>query len=141
MAYQVYILRKKDYSNESEKSNITLKEWIEYGISDQELEPAVEYSVDNPNLSMEQAEEINKALFGENDTTGSFEWFGHPRSDADTIPCFHFYHDSIMAKYPDNHTIGKMIRIASILSAKVQGDDGEYYDETFFSNGGYPAEG
>jgi hypothetical protein len=38
------------------------------------------------------------------------------RANADTIPWFDFQYGSIVAKYPINHTIGKMIKIASALN-------------------------
>jgi len=34
-----------------------------------------------------------------------------------------------------------MINISMALNAKVRGDDFEYYDETYFTNGGYPITG
>jgi hypothetical protein len=36
---------------------------------------------------------------------------------------------NITTKYPDRATLRKMLQLATALGAKVQGDDGEVYDE------------
>ena len=40
----------------------------------------------------------------------------------------------ISSKYPDDETIKKMIGIADKFNGKVQGDDGEFYDENYLLN-------
>ena len=133
MGYLVHIVRQTDYDNLEEESNISLEEWIEYVKSDTELELTSGHQLNLPVLL--EPEEIENPT---DQSPGYCEWMGHPRSDADTIPWLDFEFGSIITKYPDKHTIGKMIKIANTLNAKVRGDDGEYYDGTFFINGGYP---
>jgi hypothetical protein len=41
---------------------------------------------------------------------------------------FHHHHDNVAVKNPDREIRRKMWRLAERLGAKVQGDDGEYYD-------------
>ena len=135
MAYLVHIVRQNDYDNFDEQSNISLEEWLDYIKSDPELEATGGLRFDMPLLL-----DPTDVPYLENESPGSCEWIGHPRADADTIPWFDFQYGSIVTKYPDKHTIGKMIKIASSLKAKVRGDDQEYYDDTFFTNGGYPVQ-
>jgi hypothetical protein len=40
---------------------------------------------------------------------------------------FDWFEGCIVTKNPDNHILEKMLAIAKILNAKVQGDDGEVY--------------
>ncbi len=135
MAYLVYIIRQNDYSDRLEDSSITPGEWLNYAKDDPELQPAV---AEVAFLNSEETTVINPEP--ESEIT-DFDWYGHPGSDADTIPLLFFHVRSIATKYPDKHTIGKMIKIAAVMKARVRGDDGEYYDETFFTNGGYPVGG
>lgn len=135
MAYLVYIVRQNDYNNPEEESNISFKEWMGYINTDPELEPAEGLQLNMPILL--KATDIP---FSSEERLGYCEWMGHPRADTDTIPWFEFQYSSIVTEYPDKHTIGKMIKIAAVLNARVRGDDGEYYDETFFTNGGCPVQ-
>ncbi len=40
---------------------------------------------------------------------------------------FDWFEGDIHTKNPDHHTLLKMLQLAAILNAKVQGDDGEIY--------------
>ena len=42
-------------------------------------------------------------------------------------PWFDWFEGNIHTRYPDPPTLGKMLRIAERLGARVQGDDGEIY--------------
>ena len=127
MGYEIHIVRQTDYEDGEEESNISLEEWLAYVKTDEELELIDGYQVNIP----EDQPAWQKA-------SGFCEWMGHPRSDADTIPWFDYGHGCISTKYPDEHTIKKMIRIAHSLNARVRGDDFEYYDETYNANGANP---
>ena len=126
MGYELHIIRQNDYDNADERSNISLDEWIKYVEIDDELNLTGGYNLALPG-----------DLGGWQDSPGFCEWVGHPTASADTIPWFDYGSGSISTKYPDKYTIAKMIRIAQSLNAKVIGDDGEYWDETYFTNGGY----
>jgi hypothetical protein len=127
MGYELHIVRQTDYDDENEESNITLTEWINYVQSDNELTLTNGYSFKFP----------GQPDVGWHESIGFCNWVGHPIENADTVPRFNYNRGVISAKYPDKHTIGKMIKIAQSLNAKVRGDDGEYWDETYFTNGGY----
>jgi hypothetical protein len=111
MSFQVYIVRQTDYKDPLEESNISLEEWVQYINSDAEL-----------------------GLLSE-EGPGFCQWLEHPKAD---VPWFDYAYSKIYTKYPDRQTLGKMIRISKALNARVRSDDFEYYDETFFTNGGYP---
>ncbi|MBS1509462.1 MAG: hypothetical protein JST86_01380 [Bacteroidetes bacterium] len=125
MGYELHIIRQNDYDNENERSNITLDEWIKYIQSDSELNLTNGFHINFP----------GKPEVSWRESLGFCEWVAHPGPAP--FPWFDFGLGSISAKYPDRHTIGKMIKIAQVLNAKVIGDDGEYWDETYFTNGGY----
>ncbi|MFT3677991.1 MAG: hypothetical protein QM781_19020 [Chitinophagaceae bacterium] len=127
MGYELSIIRKNDYDDENEESNISLDEWERFVESDKELNLTNGYNLELPG-------QLN---FGWEQSLGFCEWIGHPRADSGTVPWFDYRSGCISARYPDKYTIGKMIRIAQSLRAKVMGDDGEYWDETYFTNGGY----
>ncbi|MFT3932561.1 MAG: hypothetical protein QM726_03005 [Chitinophagaceae bacterium] len=126
MGYELHIIRLNDYDNEDEISNITLSEWINYVEADNELNLTNGYNSKFPG---------QPDIW--NESPGFCKWIGHPDAKEESIPWLDFNRGSISAKYPDKHTIGKMIKIAQALNAKVIGDDGEYWDETYFTNGGF----
>ena len=117
MGYELHIVRQNNWDDEEEESNISLEEWLQYIATDKELELTNGY------------EDILKNW---QDSLGFCEWTEHPQSDVGTVPWFSFDYGSITGKYPDDYTIMKMIQIAAALNAKVQGDDGEYYDNSYF---------
>jgi hypothetical protein len=124
MGYEVHIVRKKDYLDEEELTNITLEEWRAYIDMDEEME----------------LHEDTEMPIGEGKTTthhspGFCHWLAHTFKDSDEYIWFSFSRWGISTKYPDDETIIKMISIANILRAKVQGDDGEFYDEEWMETG------
>jgi hypothetical protein len=56
---------------------------------------------------------------------GLAEWFGHPSGVA--VP-FSFDRGQVVVKDPDPPTIARLIELAARLDARVQGDDGEFYE-------------
>jgi hypothetical protein len=115
MGYELHIFRKTNWNDDEEESNISLSEWLKYVESDEELQLTNGYQDVFKNWQ---------------DYPGFCEWKKHPQSDI--VPWFSFNYGSVTAKYPDDYTIMKMIQIAAALNAKVQGDDEEYYDNSFF---------
>jgi hypothetical protein len=56
-------------------------------------------------------------------------WIAHPRiGESDGMGVFDLAHGTVRAKNPDREVRCKMWRLAQVLNAKVQGDDGEFYD-------------
>jgi hypothetical protein len=117
MGYELHIVRRTDWEDDEEESAITLDEWLEYIKTDPELELTNGY----------------EDIFNNwQDDPGYCLWLAHPQSDVAVIPWLSYCRGSIDTKYPDNDTIKKMIGISVKLNARVQGDDGEYYDNSYF---------
>jgi hypothetical protein len=104
MGYDLSIVR----LNDEDVVDIPESEWLEYVQADPELEPS----------------EIS-------DNSDYWEWNAHSKyhNPTEGRPWFNYWRGQIYSKNPDEEVIGKMFRIATILNAKVQGQDGEFYDE------------
>jgi hypothetical protein len=104
MGYDISIVR---YQGE-DAVDIPESEWMEYVKSDPELE-----------LS-----EIS------NDSD-YWEWNAHLKyqNSSEGRPWFNYWRGRIYSKNPDEEVIAKMFQIATSLNAKVQGQEGEFYDE------------
>ncbi|HBH90732.1 hypothetical protein [Ponticaulis sp.] len=113
MGYEIYIHRKPNYWDEQDFGAITLEDLREIHARHPELEfmdgaDASPRLVTNP----ETGEEIRLAAAG-------FRW----------IEGFWLSEDGMLrAKYRDDQTIIDALRLAVLLDARVQGDDGEFYD-------------
>lgn len=123
MGYELHIIRRNDWQNDEEGSNISLEEWLEYVKNDKELELTNGYLIKIPGT---------ESSF--QDVPGFCNWTAHSKKVNDDTPWFAYGYGMISAKYPDGETIKKMIAIADKLSGKVQGDDGEFYDDDYLIN-------
>jgi hypothetical protein len=101
MAYDVHITRAEFWA-ENEGYEISLEEWRRYVAFDIEIEP------DPQNSSTD------------------FLFFRHP---IGPVPLW-WESGQVYAKNPDKLMIQKMIEIAEKLGARVQGDDGELYNDS-----------
>ena len=113
MSYQIYITR-RDICFDKNGANISFEEWRILVSSDTELQIVgfAEVSLlDKTTLRIEAA--------------GITEWNGHPTSQTVWLVWDDIH---ISCKNPDDIIIRKMIGIASKLQARVQGDEGEFYD-------------
>jgi hypothetical protein len=110
MGYELNIIRKSNWADNKEESNITLDEWLSYGRYD-------------PGLKLNEKEDI-----------GFFEWIAYPESDAIGFPWFSYNKGYIYTKNPNFLIIQKLLTIAQALNAKVFGEGGEEYDERFFDS-------
>jgi hypothetical protein len=118
MGYDVHVTRSENWW-EAETKQISLEEWLEYCRTDSELRvdgyaeatsPAGEtIRYENPGLAVWTGKE---SPGGQNEMVW-FDWQG----------------GCVVVKYPDGETFKKMFQIAVALGARVQGDDGEFYDE------------
>ncbi|RXK86880.1 hypothetical protein [Filimonas effusa] len=120
MGYDLHIVRRDDWDDSEADSNISLAEWLLYVESDHELELTNGYQIKIPGV---------ESSFQH--VPGFCYWKGHPAKVADDKPWFDYGHGMISTKYPDDETIKKMIAIAAYFQGRVQGDDGEFYDETY----------
>ena len=123
MGYELHIVRRNDYDDYEEESNITLEEWLKYVESDSELELTNGYQIKIPGV---------QHTF--QNVPGFCNWIGHTMKRGDEQPWFDYGFGSITTKYPDDETIGKMIKIANKLNGRIEGDDGEIYDESYLLN-------
>jgi len=113
MGYDLHIIRAEDWT-ESGSDPITQNEWRGYVESDPEMEMTG------------RAEAIagdGSHIVYENE--GLAVWNGH--SDGEEH-WFDLRDGRVTVKDPDEEIVGKMYRIAEKLGARVQGDDGEFYD-------------
>ena len=113
MGYELHITRGDDWSRR-DKPEISLDEWQDFvaGRSDFELTGVAEAT--NP-----ETDEVIRI-----EQPGIAIW----RRESGPV-WFSWWRGSIAVKSPDPDTIAEMVRIASSLNARVQGDDGEWYDE------------
>jgi hypothetical protein len=95
------------------------------GISLEEWEAYVERSDD---LHLKAAIERKNPVTGEvmtMEAPGMAGWTGHP----DGLPVIFDHRSGEIAKQqPDEPTLARMQEIATALDARIQGDDGEFYD-------------
>lgn len=101
MGYDFHITRAEFHADNAGRE-ITAEEWLRYVESDPELRliPA------------------NGKYFA--------RWNGKSKY---LDPWFDWFEGNIDTKNPDKAIVGKMLLIARQLGARVQGDDGEFYDD------------
>ena len=119
MGYDLHITRRDFWADNGDGVPITLDDWKQYIATDPEMRldgyaEATTTSGDSVRMEMEGIAVWTK--HSQNGIDGNMAWIYHTG-------------DRIVAKNPDEEMIGKMCRIASLLNAKVQGDDGETYAE------------
>lgn len=102
MGYELHITR-AEFHAANAGHEITADEWMLYAQSDPELRAS-------PN---------NGECF--------FLWSGKSKYPD---PWFDWFLGNISTKNPDKAIVGKMLLIAQALGARVQGDDGEFYEDT-----------
>jgi hypothetical protein len=101
MGYDLHITR-KEFWYDDKVEDITLNEWLEIVNNDPDL---IIYGKNGPGFACWKGT-IENAL----------GWIDY----SDSSGCLY-------SKYPDDALITKMVEIAMLLGAKVQGDDGEVY--------------
>lgn len=109
MGYEVHVVRRNDFENYDEESNITMEEW----------KHLVESS---PELTWEQFDGDTKAL----DYKYCY-WLAHPEQDDTNRPWFDYSHGRISTKWTDTACMKLLLKIAEQLNARLEGDDGEVY--------------
>jgi len=125
MSYHLHITRKaQGWNDANDPAAISRAEWLDYVAGDPDM-AANDYSVD-PQYGQPNAEgsaydtyvEGLAAWLGHSGAglKGEYVWFGHEQ-------------DRVTVENPDEETLGKLLAIAQALGARVQGDDGEYFDQ------------
>ncbi|RZK15469.1 MAG: hypothetical protein EOO56_22780 [Hymenobacter sp.] len=121
MSYCLHITRKaKGWNDERDPATISREEWLHYLAEDPSLERN-DYLVD-PEYGHDEA--------GDRYVEGLAAWLGHSGKGLNGGYVW-FSHDEnrITVTDPDEETLGKTLAVAQALHARVQGDDGEYFDQ------------
>jgi hypothetical protein len=117
MGYDVHITRRARWSDRG--NDITLGEWIAF----------VEASPDM-NLTGYAETKVGGGEILRITAEGLTTWTGYAgRSGANGPVWFNHSRGEISVKNPDTETLMKMWSIAQHFAARVQGDEGEAYDE------------
>jgi hypothetical protein len=120
MGYDVHITRKvRSWDDRGDSATISLAEWQAYVASDPEMQ--VDELLNSTNRTDAPTDwELTGASiwtpYSRNGRAGYYARFGH-------------HDDRITVSQPDEEILVKMLAIAHVLGARVQGDDGEYFDE------------
>ena len=118
MGYDLHITRKSIWFDEESSIDISLADWIDYVNEDNEMRLdnfADAMTNEGQNVKIEGKGLSVWTKYSKNGINGNYAWF-------------HYMNGQIVVKNPDKEIINKMIDIASVLGAKVQGDDGELYE-------------
>jgi hypothetical protein len=102
VGYDLHITRRRDWSGTGR--DIRVEEWLAYVDNDPELSLSPE---DGPSFA---------------------RW---SRNSEHTDPWLDWFHGNIYTKNPGEALIEKMVGIARVLGARVQGDDGEIYQSGY----------
>lgn len=111
MTYSLHIHRRADLSERGD--DITLAEWLAVCETDPSLDPTGVVTARNPRTG--EVIEIRAE--------------GMARWDGPVTTWLTFDHGTIRVDGADDHVIAKACEIAARLGARVQGDEGEFYDE------------
>ena len=117
MGYDVHITRKPNWFDPA-GPEISLAEWIAVVASDPEmrLKGYAEARVDNGKmLRLEHCGLAVWIAYSGHEKDGNMAWFD-------------FRQGSVVVKNPDSEILMKMWFLAQALVARVQGDEGEFYD-------------
>jgi hypothetical protein len=119
MGYEVHITRKKDWWDEN-GPEIGVDEWIDVVTAD-------------PDMRLDGYAEAQvgdgKILRVEN--KGLSVWTAYSGHGKDgNMAWFDFRRGNVVVKNPDSEILQKMWSVAQLLSANVQGDEGELYDKS-----------
>lgn len=116
MGYDVHITRRQDWSDKT-GPGISLAEWIALVEADPEmrLDGYAEAELDHGRVLRVESEGVSV-------------WTAYSGHHKGTTVWFDFRQGNIVVKNPDLEVLKKMSSLAQILSARVQGDDGEFYD-------------
>jgi hypothetical protein len=116
MSYDLHITRRENWS--SGRSGISLAEWLAYVDHDPEMRLDGFAEIVAPDGAVIRMESEGLAVWTAHPlyATGFMAWFNHSPSGRVTVAS------------PDEECMKKMWHIAQALNARVQGDEGEFYD-------------
>jgi hypothetical protein len=116
MGYDVYITRKQRWWD-ADGPEIPLAEWTALVGAD-------------PNMRLDGYAEtrVGDGSILRIENEGLSVWTAYSRHSENGMAWFSFRQGNVVVKNPDLEILQKMWSLAQALSAKVQGDDGEFYD-------------
>ena len=118
MGYDVHITRREHWADD-EQPAIAIGEWLALVGNSQEWDVA-----NVAEVSGEQS-----ALVYENEGLAVWlAWSGHEESGSKAW--FYFRDGNIVVKNPDKEILAKMLELAELLGARVQGEEGEFFDDS-----------
>jgi hypothetical protein len=116
MGYDVHITRRDDWPDDGPE--ISLHEWLGLVAGDPDLRHdgfAESTTADGDVVRVDAKGIAVWTAHSGHEPGGSMAWFLHDRGE-------------VVVKNPDEEILAKMVDVAGRLGARVQGDDGEYYD-------------
>jgi hypothetical protein len=118
MGYEVYITRRENWFDEEVHRDISLDEWKCLVADDPEMrmDNFAEATTTGGEFIRVESEGLSVwTKYSQDGINGNHAWFD-------------YYRGTIVVKNPDDEILNKMIDIATLLNAKVQGDEGEIYE-------------
>lgn len=121
MNYHVHITRKAtSWADAHDPAAITLAEWENYVIGDEEMRLDDQLAEPDFGAATTPATHVDGLsvwlAYSKKKRVGNYAWFYHDQ-------------DRITVRNPNEEILGKMLAIARVLHARVQGDDNEYFDD------------
>jgi hypothetical protein len=111
MGYEVHIVRKKDYEDYEEESNITYEEFASLVDRRPELEwEAIEGYINS-------------------DKKDYCYWNSYPAIVNNNSPWLHYFRGEISTKWTEDDCLSFWLELANELGGQLRGDEGEQYDE------------
>ncbi|WP_445503987.1 hypothetical protein [Microvirga sp. G4-2] len=119
MEYDIHVTRGKLWFMLTPEEEISLGEWQQYVAGDPEMRLDGFAEAPLPSGGTLKIEDPSIAVwtaYSKNGTEGNQAWI-------------RWWGGNVSVKNPDDEILGKMLQIARSLNARVQGDDGEFYEE------------
>lgn len=120
MGYDLHITRQENWFDENSSRQISFDEWTQFLANDKDmrLDNFAEATTTNGDTIRVEREGLSVwTKYSGNGLNGNYAWFDYREG-------------RIVCKNPDEEIIGKMLDIAKLLNAKVQGDEGEIYERS-----------
>ena len=117
MGYDLHITRKEDWCDKD--NDISFDEWMSVVAADPEMRLDGYAEARLPDGKLLRTESPGLAVWT--------AWSHH--GEDGNMAWFDIWKGNIEVKNPDEEVRRKMWRLAQVLKARVQGDDGECYDE------------
>ena len=124
MSYHLHITRRAGGENDAEgPASISREEWLEYLAGDAKMAPN-DCTVDPQYGKHEDGAAYDAYV------EGLSAWLGHSgKGLKEEYVWFSHSEGQVTVENPDEETLVKLLAIAQVLHARVQGDDGDYFDQ------------